>query len=341
MNAGQRSARQLASKSAKDSICISCRESISRRRFASAAAAAAVQGTSAASSHIPPVSQAAAPQQAYQLRAGVVLSRPPILTRDLHPFEKAYFLYQRRLNERLALPFTRYFYYKKGTTADLEWKRKQKQRLTAARDIGVYRAHGKEGWNDELLVGAQESEPDHQREALLKDAESTGIENVAEGAKKVEPAERPMSRVTEADKNNDQKSLNRMLQRTLYLLVKDPSGRWQFPQDRLVGRENLHNAAERVLVQAGGINMNTWVVGNHPIGHYQFNFPKTIQNAEKGTEELGEKIFFMKARIMAGQANLAENKHGLTDFKWLAKEEIEPVVTPGYWSAVQDMLTAR
>ncbi|EOD51563.1 putative 50s ribosomal subunit l30 protein [Neofusicoccum parvum UCRNP2] len=339
MNAGQRSARQLASKSAKDSICISCRETISRRRFASAAAA--VQESPADASHVPPVSQAAAPQQAYQVRAGVVLSRPPVLTRDLHPFEKALFLYQRRLNERLALPFTRYFYYKKGTTADLEWKRKQKQRLTAARDIGDYRAHGKEGWNDELLVGAQESEPDHQREALLKDLESTGADSTGQGGKKAESAERPLPRVTEADKAGDQKSLNRMLSRTLYLLVKDGSGRWGFPQDRLVGRENLYNAAERVLVHAGGVNMNTWVVGNHPIGHYQHKFQKKIQNADKGMEELGEKIFFMKARIMAGQANLAENKYGLADFKWLAKEEIEPVVTAGYWGQVRDMLTAR
>lgn len=95
------------------------------------------------------------------------------------------------------------------------------------------------------------------------------------------------------------------------------------------------------MVQSGGINMNTWVVGNHPVGHYQFDFPKTITNADKGVVELGEKVFFMKARIMAGQANLAENQYGLADFKWLAKEEIEPVVTPRYWSAVQDMLTAR
>ncbi|KAL0263174.1 hypothetical protein SLS55_002152 [Diplodia seriata] len=338
MNAGQRSARQLASKSAKDSICISCRETISRRHFASAAAA--VQESPITSDPVPPVSQASAPQQAYQVRAGVLLSRPPVITRDLHPFEKAFFLYQRRLNERLALPFTRYFYYKKGLVADLEWKRKQKQRLTPARDIGVYRGHGPSAWNDELLVGAQESEPDHQREALLRDMESTGAEDEVVGVKK-ESAERPLSRVTEADEKGDQKSLNRMLQRTLYLLVKDGSGRWQFPQGRLIGRENLHNGAERVLVQSGGVNMNTWVVGNHPVGHYQFDFPKTITNTDNGVEELGEKVFFMKARIMAGQANLEENKYGLVDFRWLAKEEIEPIVTMRYWSAVQDMLMAR
>lgn len=264
MNASHRSARQLASKSgrlahapigpamlmspcrsAKDSICFSCRETISRRRFASAAAA--VQEPPANDSHVPRVSQAAAPQQAYQVRAGVVLSRPPVITRDLHPFEKAFFIYQRRLNERLALSFTRYFYFKKDTPSDIEWKRKQKQRLTAARDIGVYRAHGKEGWADELLIDAQESEPDFQRESLLKDMEVEGATGTGQGGKKADVIERPSSRVTEADKAWDQKSLNRMLQRTLYLLVKDGSGRWTFPQDRLIGRENLHSVGSHVL----------------------------------------------------------------------------------------------
>jgi hypothetical protein len=54
-----------------------------------------------------------------------------------------------------------------------------------------------------------------------------------------EPVEKPMPRITEADQKNDTKSLNRALQRTLYLLVKNKEGQWQFPQDRLK-EENLH-----------------------------------------------------------------------------------------------------
>jgi len=167
------------------------------------------------------------------------------------------------LNERLALPFTRYFYYEKGTPADLEWKRRIKERLTAARDIGVYDAYSREGWNDELLVGAQESEPEHQMNALLKDAEAPGVSTTtaveaieghsdaeasvleaAAAAKKTE-IERPASRITQADKEGDFSSLNRLLQRTLYLLVKNKDGRWVFPSAQLAGREHLHTVSEQ------------------------------------------------------------------------------------------------
>lgn len=224
------------------SICRSCRDSISRSTYATAAAAA--QASPEQDQHIPPVAQAV-PQTSYAVNAGVVLSRPPQITRDLHPFEAAFFLYQRRLNERLALPFTRYFYFKKRTPADLEWKRKMKQRLTPARDIGRYKGYGDEAWNDEVLMGAEESKFEWQVERLLEDAETTGAD-AQEAAttaanKKVEhePVDRPMPRVTEADLKNDTKSLNRALQRTLYLLVKNKEGTWQFPQDRL-NEENLH-----------------------------------------------------------------------------------------------------
>ncbi|OCK83562.1 50S ribosomal subunit L30 [Lepidopterella palustris CBS 459.81] len=364
MNAGHRSARHLASRNGA-SICRSCREkTLSRKPYSTAAAATAADNTAgpASSSHIPPVTATAA-QQAYQVRAGVVLSRPPLITRDLHPFEKAFFLYQRRLNERLALPFTRYFYVKKDTPADAEWKRKMKKRLTPARDIGTYNAYGNEGWNDEVLMGAQESEPEWQVERLLEDAEaavsgggiggeSGGAKGLQEGgqpavpevaAKAVvaEPVERPMPRVTEADKKGDLRSLDRLLQRTLYLLVKNKDGRWMFPDDQIVGKENLHQAAERVLIQAAGINMNTWVVGNAPIGHFSFNFPKPRPGLRQNVEELGGKTFFMKARIMAGQANLAENKLGFTDYKWLAKDEVEKAVTLRYWSNIKNMLAER
>jgi large subunit ribosomal protein L46 len=102
----------------------------------------------------------------------------------------------------------------------------------------------------------------------------------------------------------------------------------------------LSQAAERILVQAGGLNMNTWIVGNSPVGFHQFNNPKKVTN-DKGITELGEKTFFMKGRIMAGQANLEKNSLGLKDFKWLAKEEIEKTVLDRYWAAVRNMLPER
>lgn len=242
-----------------NSICRSCRDTRTRN-YASAAAAVQTDGNS--TQHIPPVAQASS-QTSYAVNAGVVLSRPPQLTRDLHPFESAFFLYQRRLNERNALPFTRYFYYKDRTPADREWKRKIKQRLTPARDIGRYKGYGEEAWNDEVLVGAKESDFQWQVERLLEDAETTGAEDQlpgaveGAGAQKVEheALERPMPRITEADQKNDVKSLNRLLQRTLYLLVKNKEGQWMFPQDKLE-KETLKEVCTVQSVQKNMANID-------------------------------------------------------------------------------------
>lgn len=232
------------------------------RQYAAAAAAVAdAPAAQTAQQHVPPVT-ATAPRKAYRVLASPVVSRPPLITRDLTSFEKAYYLYQKRLNERLALPFTRYFYYEKGTPADLEWKRKARGRKTAARDIGVYSGYGKEAWNDEVLVGDQLAEPDSVRENLIRDAEGkeivsaqpvgdkeadgtaiAGEPRAGEGTRKdLElQIERPMSRFTEADEKNDTKSLNRKLDQSLYLMIRNKDGRWRFPEDRLYAKETLHD----------------------------------------------------------------------------------------------------
>lgn len=87
--------------------------------------------------------------------------------------------------------------------------------------------------------------------------------------------------------------------------------------------------------------MNTWIVGHVPIGHFARDFESLSVTQDKKKVQLGEKVFFMKGRIMAGQVNLGLNKLGLSDFRWLAKEEIEKLVTPDYWSMTEMMLTDR
>ena len=121
----------------------------------------------------------------------------------------------------------------------------------------------------------------------------------------------------------------------------------------------VRQAAERVIIQSCGLNMNTWIVGNHPIGHHAYTYAlpqlstltanrlvptsTVARRGEEGAqrEEFGEKIFFLKARIMAGQADLSKNEYGDSEFQWLVKEEVKGVVTPGYWSSVRNMLTER
>lgn len=108
-------------------------------------------------------------------------------------------------------------------------------------------------------------------------------------------------------------------------------------------------------MQSAGLNMNTWVVGNHPVAHYHFDYPKpqirelshhqpedgqAVVNTYK-QQEFGEKVFFMKARIMAGQADVSKSVYGDQAFQWLSKSEIEGLVTPKYWSSIRNMLMER
>jgi large subunit ribosomal protein L46 len=101
--------------------------------------------------------------------------------------------------------------------------------------------------------------------------------------------------------------------------------------------------------------MNTWVVGNHPVAHYHFDYPKpqirelSHHQLEEGAahtptykqQEFGEKVFFMKARIMAGQADVSKNTFGDQAFQWLTKSEIQGLVAPKYWSSIRNMLMER
>ena len=85
--------------------------------------------------------------------------------------------------------------------------------------------------------------------------------------------------------------------------------------------------------------MNTWMVGRVPVAHL-VNHPVY---KEDGTslQKKGDKIFFLKGRIMAGQASLEGNKMGLVDFKWLTKEELEQELTPHYYHSVRNTMAER
>lgn len=85
--------------------------------------------------------------------------------------------------------------------------------------------------------------------------------------------------------------------------------------------------------------MNTWIVGRVPVAH-RVVAPKYAAGTGD-LEERGEKTFFLKGRIMAGQANLQDNPYGYTDFKWLTREELKTELEPEYYHAVRNMMADR
>ncbi|KAL2164227.1 hypothetical protein VTH06DRAFT_3443 [Thermothelomyces fergusii] len=280
----------------------------------------------------------------YRIKSSLILSRPPLLTREETPFESAFYLYQKRLNERLTAPFRREFYFKKDTAADLDFRIKLKERRgVPAKDIGRYNPRGRWAWNDEVLVGSTTSDPAVVREKLLADAVVTVSEDGEPLAPEERvPVERPMPRRSEADEKGDVRRLDRAMDRTLYLVVKRGQGDdavWEFPTGVVPTDEALHETAARVLTEAAGPNMNTWIVGRVPVAHHVVK-PVLAEDGASVVQR-GEKIFFLKGRIMAGQADLTGNKHGLTDFKWLTKEELQDVLPADYYDSIRGMFDLR
>ena len=180
------------------------------------------------------------------------MTRAPLITRALTPFENAFFFYQKRLNERLALQFRHTLFFKKDTASDLDWRIKFEERgKIAAKELGRYYAKGRNAWNDELLVGSTLSNEERIRDILLKDAEIRVTEDGEEAQPdEVVPVERPMDRITEADKTNDVRRLDRKLDRTLYLVVKDGHERWQFPTQDVTTDEYLHEVRRALAILA-------------------------------------------------------------------------------------------
>ncbi|GAU13652.1 hypothetical protein TSUD_347560 [Trifolium subterraneum] len=81
-------------------------------------------------------------------------------------------------------------------------------------------------------------------------------------------------RVTEADKNNDRRSLQRALDRRLYLLLYGdaygaPSGKlvWHFPEKLYESEETMCKCAESALKSVIGDLSNTYFVGNTLMAH--------------------------------------------------------------------------
>ncbi|KAG5986909.1 hypothetical protein E4U52_008141 [Claviceps spartinae] len=84
--------------------------------------------------------------------------------------------------------------------------------------------------------------------------------------------------------------------------------------------------------------MNTWIVSRVPVAHV---VKKALFSPDGSVTEKGQKTFFLKGRIMAGQADLKDNAFGYTDFKWLTREELAEELEPEYFRGVRNMMADR
>ncbi|KAJ2332669.1 hypothetical protein GGI00_002688 [Coemansia sp. RSA 2681] len=231
------------------------------------------------------------------VRAGVLLQRDPIVTQPAGKFEEATDRYFDWLQFTSADRFPRDFFFKKGSTAESKWMDQEDARAGEwffdPASKPVVKSVKRVIHEDDMIERSEASKP------IVINA-----------------------RETEADATGDYSSLERRLDRTLYLVVKGAQGEWMLPQGEVKGEELLHEAARRNLKEMCGGKMSVWMVGNGPVGHYK--------SGEAST-------FYIKGHILAGQAKA--NAELASEFKWITREEVEKTVSAEYWLAVKDMLS--
>lgn len=149
------------------------------------------------------------------VKAGLVLSRVPIVTPELNALENKYYQYQAELERRLMWTFPSYFYFKKGTLAERRFQSVQKGVIS--KQPGV--------WFPKGVPDVRHNRERSQKQDIMLPREASEGSNKSDVSRPIVPN----SRTTKADENNDITSLDRKLDRTLHLLVKDDKGSWVLP----------------------------------------------------------------------------------------------------------------
>jgi large subunit ribosomal protein L46 len=138
-------------------------------------------------------------------------------------------------------------------------------------------------------------------------------------------------RLTEADKQNDKKSINRKLEETLFLLVEQKLGdkkHFVLPQGKRADGESMRQTAERVLQEQCGNKLETVFYGNAPCGFYKYKYP-----ASQRTETVGAKVFFFRTALRK-----AEVDSKTVQYQWVDKAELKTELRDSYYQSVSKFL---
>merc|ERR1739844_79509 len=126
---------------------------------------------------------------------------------------------------------------------------------------------------------------------------------------------KPASKTTSADETNDKTSLDRALDHSLFLVLKNQDS-CTLPMSHNEKGESLRKSAERALASH---EINAQVIGNAPFTHFKNKYSKKYQEF---SGKCGEQIFIYKAFVQDSQNNQTKDGHF-----WLRKCELEDLDT--------------
>ncbi|KAH8385298.1 hypothetical protein KR200_003971 [Drosophila serrata] len=212
-------------------------------------------------------STAAAPEK-WDLYAGVLVERLPVVSKSLNPLEKQF--------------------------QDMLWRVEYENSLKSDHEL----KHEREIVQAELI----------KKGKVQVDLEDSGAKQTAQDLKDAYVEELKKfqlgSRTTPDDQANKTSSTDRCLEHTLYLLVQQKLGQQEhllLPQGKRQEGETMRQTAERVLREQCGQDLQVLFYGNAPVGFHKYKYP-----VNQRTESIGAKVFFYRASLRSGQV-AAEN----------------------------------
>uniref|UniRef100_A0A182PHS3 Large ribosomal subunit protein mL46 n=1 Tax=Anopheles epiroticus TaxID=199890 RepID=A0A182PHS3_9DIPT len=242
---------------------------------------------------------AAAPQpdQKWDLYAGVLVERLPIVTKTLEPIEVKF----KEMLDQIEL--------EKSLKSNHELRKEtEKQQL-------------------ELLKAGKIDLDSEALKQTAQDLEDAYNEEFARF--------KPAPRVTEADKQNDIRSLDRKLEETLVLLVEQKLGsksHYLLPQGLNKKGESMRQTAERSLKECCGDKLQVTFYGNAPVGFYKYKYPPSVRS-EVGA--VGAKVFFFRSVLKDVSKNVGNDK---VKYQWLCQDELQKQLQQSYYQSVSQFL---
>ncbi|ESO13090.1 hypothetical protein HELRODRAFT_159694 [Helobdella robusta] len=234
------------------------------------------------------------PQLKWHLMSSVAVIRSPVVTAEMNDLEKDFSAMLRMIEKEKSL------------LSDFDIRKIEEKALVEKR-------------KDEDYI-------ETEAEAVMQTA--VELEDIWEDEVN---AFKPASRITNDDRSGNTSSIDRKLDRKLYLLTNQSLGKskhWVMPMGVRKDNESLRQTAERILQQFCGSELNVHFLGNAPCGFMKYKYPpNTYKNF------IGAKVFFFKAHYKSGELNLAKDVAG---FKWLTSEEVKQFVTPSYYRTLHN-----
>jgi len=165
------------------------------------------------------------------------------------------------------------------------------------------------------------------------------LEMIKKEKEELEDNERTRPRVTQEDLDGNTHTLNRQLDKRLYLLTKR-SGKnvshWEMPWTERQKDETLFETAERALVSRLGDTIRYAQVSCKPMGHSEVRYS---EDQRKKIGKDGAQVFYNRAYYLEGNGR----KHAIdsattADFGWFTKAECKERLNPTFFTNIDELL---